>query len=74
MSGKDIVKILENFNFIVIKQTGSHIKLRRIINRQKQTATVPNHKPIRKGTLKDIYNQALRYVDEEELKKYFYSE
>lgn len=73
MSGKNIVKILECFNFKLIKQNGSHIKLRRIVNGCKQTAIVPNHKVITKGTLKDIYNQSLKYIDEDELRKHFYN-
>jgi hypothetical protein len=34
---------------------------------------VPNHFSIAKGTLKDIYTQALKYIPEKELKKLFYS-
>ena len=31
LSGKDIIKIFEDFNFFVIAQKGSHVKLKRIV-------------------------------------------
>ena len=75
LSGKDIVKIFESFNFSVVGQKGSHIKLKRLINNDfKQTLTIPNHDELDRGTIKTIYNQALRYITEKELKEYFYHE
>ena len=38
-----------------------------------QTLTIPNHDELDKGTLKAIYNQALRYISEENLKGHFYT-
>lgn len=74
LSGNDIVSILSNFGFHVIDQTGSHTKLRRYLNEQKQTLTVPLYKEIDKGLLKAIFNQASVYVPEKELRVYFYTE
>ncbi len=75
LSAKDIIKIFENFGFIVVGQRGSHVKLSRYIEREKkkQIITIPNHQEISKGTIKAIYNQTLRYIPEDELKKHFYS-
>ncbi len=56
LGGLDVVKILEVFGFSVFKQKGSHIRLQRIVAGAYQNITVPNHKEIRKGTLKAIYN------------------
>ncbi|OHA24175.1 MAG: hypothetical protein A3B11_02075 [Candidatus Taylorbacteria bacterium RIFCSPLOWO2_01_FULL_44_26] len=73
LSGSDVVKILESFDFFVVKQRGSHIKLKRIVGDQsKQILTIPNHKEIDKGTLKAIVQQISRYVPEVELRKHFY--
>lgn len=74
LSGDDAIKILAFFGFSVVSQKGSHIKLRRVINRVNQNLTIPNHKELDKGTLKAIFNQASRYVSESELMPYFYSE
>ena len=73
LSGEDVIKILESFNFSVISQKGSHVKLRRIINKINQTITIPNHKELDKGTLRAIFNQASKYVSESELMPHFYS-
>ena len=73
LSGDDVIKILESFNFAVISQKGSHVKLRRTIKKINQTLTIPNHKELEKGTLKAIFNQASKYISESELMSYFYN-
>ena len=72
LSGKEVVDILKKFNFEIISQKGSHIKLRRIHKGDKQTLTIPMHEELDKGTAKAIYRQALKYVAEEDIKNYFY--
>ena len=75
LSGEDIIKILSQFGFEIASQKGSHVKLRRVLSEgTKQTLTIPLHKELDKGTLRAIFRQALRYVSEEELKPYFYSD
>jgi len=58
ISGKELVKILGRVHFVVIKQTGSHIKLARKTATGTETLTVPNHKTIKKGTLHGILKYA----------------
>jgi predicted RNA binding protein YcfA (HicA-like mRNA interferase family) len=72
LSGKDVVKILATFGFKIKNQKGSHVKLSRIINNNEQILTIPFHKEIDKGTAKAIFRQTLRYIPENELKKYFF--
>jgi len=75
LSGEDIIDVFARFNFSVIGQKGSHVKLKRVTsNDLKQTLTVPKHKELDKGTIRAIYNQALRYISENDLRKHFYSE
>ncbi len=69
-----MIKILESFDFIKVAQKGSHVKLRRTINKIHQTLTIPNHKEIDKGTLRAIFNQASKYISESELRPHFYGE
>ena len=69
-----VIKILESFNFAIISQKGSHVKLRRTIKKNNQTLTIPNHKELDKGTLRAIFNQASKYISESELRPHFYSE
>jgi predicted RNA binding protein YcfA (HicA-like mRNA interferase family) len=72
LSGKDVIKILEFFNFKVATRKGSHVKLRRILDETNQTLTIPDHKELDKGTLRAIFNQASKFISETELKKHFY--
>lgn len=74
LSAKDIIKILESFDFKVVSQKGSHVKLRRVLKGIKQTLTIPDHKELDKGTLRAIFNQASKYVSAEELKEFFYQD
>lgn len=74
LSGEDVIKILEFFNFKKIAQKGSHVKFRRVINKIHQNLTIPNHKEIDKGTLRAIFNQASKYISESELMPHFYYE
>jgi predicted RNA binding protein YcfA (HicA-like mRNA interferase family) len=47
LSGPDVISILQQFGFVIHKQSGSHIKLRRIgPASEKQTLTVPNHRQL----------------------------
>lgn len=73
LSGPEVVKILENFGFATAGQKGSHIKLKRMVKDSSQTLTIPRHKELDKGTLQAIYRQASRYVDEDKLRPYFYT-
>ena len=73
LSGTYIVKIFSDFEFKILSQKGSHIKLQRILtDGTKQSLTIPLHNELDRGTLKAIFRQALRYIGEEKLKPYFY--
>jgi predicted RNA binding protein YcfA (HicA-like mRNA interferase family) len=74
LSGKDVISILMIFGFSVDSQKGSHVKLVRYTNEEKQSLTIPQHKEIDKGTLKAIIRQASRYISLEDLKNYFYTD
>lgn len=74
LSSKDIINILISFSFEVVSQKGSHIKLSRYTRLGKQVLVIPNHKTLKKGTVKAIFTQASRFVPSEELQKYFYTE
>lgn len=69
----EIIKILESFGFQINSQKGSHIKLVKQTSFQKQVLTIPNHKELKRGTIKAIFNQASRFVSSEELEKHFYT-
>ena len=74
LSGAAICKILAQFGFEVTHQRGSHVKLRRMYQAQKQTLTIPNHSELDTGTTKAIFRQACLYISELELQSHFYTQ
>lgn len=53
VSGRETIKALQKIGFKIIQQRGSHVKLSKIIKNQKQTVVVPQHKIIKRGTLRN---------------------
>lgn len=75
LSGQDLLRIFAGFGFEPTSQRGSHVKLRRLLaGGIRQTLTIVLHDEVDKGTLRAIFRQALRYIDESDLKPHFYTE
>ena len=74
LNSKEIIKILESYGFKMDSQKGSHIKLVKQTTFQKLVLIIADNKNLQKGTIKAIFNQASRFVDNEKLQEYFYSE
>jgi len=74
LSGADVVKILESFGFVVVSQKGSHLKLARQGTLGREILVVPDHKELKTGTLKAIFNQATKYISTKELQGHFYNQ
>lgn len=56
LSGRDLIKALQRIGFVVQRQRGSHIVLRR--DSPFARVTVPDHKSLRLGTLRTILREA----------------
>jgi predicted RNA binding protein YcfA (HicA-like mRNA interferase family) len=54
VNGADAVKALRRLGFVELRQTGSHL----IMRKEGRTVVVPMHKPIKPGTLKGLIEQA----------------
>ncbi len=63
VSGRDLVRALEQIGYVVDRQKGSHVVLRHA-RPPFRRLTVPDHKEIAKGTLRAIVRQAGLTVDE----------
>jgi predicted RNA binding protein YcfA (HicA-like mRNA interferase family) len=75
LSGREVLTILREFGFQKLGQRGSHIKVRRVLEGgQVQSLTVPNHDEIDRGTLHAIYRQASRFIAEEKLRVWFFTD
>jgi len=49
-----IIRLLEKYGYIIVRQTGSHIRMSKKTDEGEHSITIPNHKPIKIGTLQSI--------------------
>ncbi|MEK6582934.1 MAG: type II toxin-antitoxin system HicA family toxin [Nitrospirota bacterium] len=54
VSGQDVVRFLKKLGYQILRQKGSHIRLRKLTSIGEHNITIPNHKTVAKGTLNDI--------------------
>lgn len=54
VNGAEAVRALKRFGFLELRQTGSHL----ILRKESRTVVVPQHKPLKPGTLKGVVEQA----------------
>lgn len=54
VNGEQAVRALRRLGFVEVRQTGSH----RILKKNERTVVVPQHRPIKPGTLKGLIEQA----------------
>jgi predicted RNA binding protein YcfA (HicA-like mRNA interferase family) len=68
ISGEKLVKVLQILGYVTSRQIGSHIRLTTKENGEHHL-TIPNHDPIKIGTLSNIINEiALHFkLSKEEL-------
>ena len=52
ISGKDAIKAFEKIGYKVVRQKGSHIRLRDDNNQFHKPITIPNHKVLKPGLLR----------------------
>lgn len=60
VSGAEVVRALQHMGFVVARQRGSHIVLRR----GSSGCVVPNHRELKTGTLAGVLKQAGVSVEE----------
>ena len=58
LSGREIIRILEQLHFTQIRQKGSHVILKKATPEGDIGCVVPLHKDVALGTLKGILKQA----------------
>lgn len=57
VSGQKVIKLLKRLGYEVIRQRGSHVRLRKATAIGEHNITVPVHKTLAKGTLNDILSE-----------------
>ncbi|MDQ3021574.1 MAG: type II toxin-antitoxin system HicA family toxin [Bacteroidota bacterium] len=74
ISAGDLIKILHKIGYEVTRQKGSHIRLTYSNDNLSHHITIPNHNPIKIGTLNNILKDLsdfLKKSKDEILTKYF---
>jgi predicted RNA binding protein YcfA (HicA-like mRNA interferase family) len=69
LSGRALAKLLNAYGYEITRQTGSHIRLTSSFSGQTHHITIPDHSPIKIGTLNKILKEIAGYlkVDKESL-------
>lgn len=62
VSGRECIRVLEKAGFVILRQKGSHVSLRR--DNPFAQLVVPDHKELDRGTLRGIIRQAGLSIDE----------
>jgi predicted RNA binding protein YcfA (HicA-like mRNA interferase family) len=57
VNGPLLAERLRRHRYVVTRQTGSHMRLSRSSDGQQQHLTIPAHKPLRVGTLRQILKE-----------------
>ena len=57
VSGDQLIKLLLKLGYEIVRQKGSHVRLRKITDAGEHNITVPKHSEIAKGTLNDILSK-----------------
>ncbi len=58
ISGGQAISALQRLGFVVIRQRGSHVVLKRQVSKEEITCVVPLHRELAIGTLRGILRQA----------------
>lgn len=69
ISGRELAELLKIYGYEINRKTGSHIRLVSKFRDDEHKITVPNHHPIKIGTLNNILNDLVDYlkIDKKEL-------
>jgi predicted RNA binding protein YcfA (HicA-like mRNA interferase family) len=62
LTGAELIKKLKGFDYEIVRQTGSHIIIRTQLNGE-HTLPIPNHKPLKVGTLDGIVAQIAKHFE-----------
>jgi predicted RNA binding protein YcfA (HicA-like mRNA interferase family) len=62
LSGADLVRALARIGYAQTRQTGSHIRLTRRVPNGEHHITVPNHDPVKVGTLNAILREVANAI------------
>ena len=54
LSGDELIKKLQRLGYVIVRQKGSHVRLSKKYKEGEHPITIPNHNPVKIGTLNNI--------------------
>jgi len=57
VSGSDVLGLLQFLGYEIVRQRGSHIRLRKATPVGEHSITIPKHRVLAKGTLNDLLSR-----------------
>ena len=64
ISGKQAIKSFEKIGYQVVRQRGSHVRMRHKSDSNKQPLTIPLHKTLSKGLIRKLVRDAELLLEE----------
>lgn len=63
LSGRDLVRLLKRYGYEVVRQEGSHIRLRSSVKGYPHHITLPDHAELKIGTLRALVRLVAGYLE-----------
>jgi len=63
LSGLQLASALHRYGYTIVRQTGSHIRLRSTLKGTEHHVTIPSHKALSIGTLSRILTDVAGYLE-----------
>ena len=67
VSGREAIRVFEQLGYSVVRQRGSHIRLRHATDPSRKPLTIPDHRTLKPGLLRHLMRDA--EVDPEEFRR-----
>lgn len=64
LSGEEFIKAIEKIGYVALRQKASHVRLRHPTGPQRKPLSVPLHKTLKRGLLKDLLRDASLSVEQ----------
>ena len=75
LTGREVLVALKDLGFDVVATLGNQVKMERILAGGKsQILTLPIHRALDLGTVRAVFRQASRFVQEAELRRFFFND
>ena len=65
VGGEELAALLGRYGYRITRQTGSHMRLTTTAKGFENHVTIPEHKPLKVGTLDHIVNEIAGYLEME---------